>query len=324
MEIRIKDVNLQLTNEDVLEIGGYINVTNRESEILYSAKKKKYFKEVMCSGVFERAIKQSKEIPLLFEHNWNKILATTKDNSLELFEDNIGLRFLAKINNKEVYDLVKQGVINSCSFGFRALKEKVETINPKLEKRFVDSINLLEVSLVKNPAYVGSLCETRSATEEQLEDLTKEVVEIDQEETQVEARESIEEATEEIVEDIQEEVTEKIEETQAKEVKEIDEKVVSRNFDNVNNLEPLISTKEIVTKEEVVEIVDELIAKKLMEVSKAEEEVQVVQQELGEVKEIHKEIEESISDECMRNNAEVIKLRLELLKLNNLKKGIKG
>ena len=67
---------------------------------------------------------------------------------------------------------------------------------------------------------------------------------------------------------------------------------------------------------------DELITQKLNEINKAELDNQLVQEELNQVQEIHKEIEAEIQEECMRNNLEVVRLRLELLKLNNLKKGI--
>lgn len=336
MEIRIKNTDLLISSGDTLEVKGYINVTNRESEILYSARRGKYFKEVMCSGVFKRALEQSEKIPLLFEHNWNKILASTEDNSLELSEDNIGLRFSAKIKNREIYDLVKQGSINSCSFGFRALSERVEKISSKLEKRFVDSIELMEVSLVKNPAYVGSLCETRSATDEQLVDLEKEVDEVLAEETNSENVNEVEETIQE--ENVQEaEINQEPETTldetseetnKDEEVKEevvvVEEEVASeRNMTSSEEGVQAFSQKEYVDKNEVFEIVDELIDKKLSEINKAEQEAYQAQEQLNEIKEIHTEIENSVSEECMKNNAEVIRLRLELLKLNDLKKGIR-
>ena len=341
MEIRVKGVDLQVSNNDTLELGGYINVTNRESEVLFSHRKRKYFKEVMCSGVFKRAIEKANEIPLLFEHNWEKKLASTDDDSLQLYEDNIGLRFLAKIKNEEIYNLVKDGVINSCSFGFRALNEKIEPINAKLEKRYVDSIELLEVSLVKNPAYVGSLCETRSATQEQLKDLDlqeleeraeKEVDEKDDDKKSETSEpkevkensneENQDEETDEKDDDKKSETVDSDEVENDKQENEEDEKEASsRNLGEITSLQSSITTN-VVNKDEINEIVDELITQKLNEINKAELDNQLVQEELNQVQEIHKEIEAEIQEECMRNNLEVVRLRLELLKLNNLKKGI--
>lgn len=168
MEIRIKDASLQCLEEGKLEVGGYINVTERQSEMLFSQQRNKWFKETMKKGVFQRAINKAKEIPLLLEHDWSQKLANTNDGTLELVEDNIGLKFRAMIENKEIYDQVKAGLINACSFGFKALHQSIEGVNERFERRYVDEIELKEVSLVKNPAYVGSLVETRAMLEEEI------------------------------------------------------------------------------------------------------------------------------------------------------------
>lgn len=168
MEIRIKDASLQCLEEGKLKVGGYINVTERQSEMLFSQQRNKWFKETMKKGVFQRAIDNAKEIPLLLEHDWSQKLANTNDGTLELVEDNIGLKFRAIIENKEIYDQVEAGLINACSFGFRALHQSIEGVNERFERRYVDEIELKEVSLVKKPAYVGSLVETRAMLEEEI------------------------------------------------------------------------------------------------------------------------------------------------------------
>lgn len=167
MEFRIKDCQLKAEENGSLKVGGYVNVTERESEMLYNKKNGKWFREIMKKGVFQQAIERAgRNIPLLFEHDWNKQLASIEEGSLSLREDNVGLRFDAIIEDESVYQQVKAGIINSCSFGFRALTEEIKSVNSKLEKRFISEIELMEVSLVKNPAYVGSLCEARSYEEE--------------------------------------------------------------------------------------------------------------------------------------------------------------
>ena len=166
MEIRLRDVTISVDDLENRKIGGYINVTNRESEVMYSKKRGMYFKEIMQPGVFKDAIDNNKNIPLLLEHDHGKQLADLRSGTLELREDNIGLRFDAVINDDDVYRNIKDGKINSCSFGFSVLEDSFEPINSKLEKRFVRKIKLDEVSLVENPAYIGSLCETRALEEE--------------------------------------------------------------------------------------------------------------------------------------------------------------
>lgn len=331
MEFRIKDCQLQAEEDGQLKVGGYINVTERESEMLFNKKKGKWFKEVMKKGVFQRAInKAAQGIPLLFEHNWDKQLASTDEGSLILKEDNIGLRFDAVINDQNIYQQVKAGVINSCSFGFRALEERFQEIDYRLEKRFVSAIELLEVSLVKNPAYVGSLCETRSYEEELQEEREKQTPvdesEKDPEESEKENSESPsdkedDEATEEKdtpVEKVEEEVAEEEE----KEDPSKDEE--NRFVEDVeaSQEEPPVEEEPVLDRAYLERIVEELIEDKINAIRVEENKEEEVVQQLETTKEIHREIEQDLEIVSMRQNAEVIKLRLELLKLKELQKGI--
>ena len=234
-EYRIKDMELQNNEDGSYKIGGYINVTNRESETLYNKKNGKYFKEIMTSGVFEDALERAEEIPLLLEHNWDEKLASTSLGDLKLREDNIGLRFEATIKDESLYQKIKAGIINSCSFGFKVLRERVECINSKLDRRFVDAIELLEVSLVKNPAYVGSLCESRSY-EDELAKIREAIADLQTKEAELVAKlEDIE------VEDKDTEIS--------KEDKTTEEITEEKNeADTVNEVEP--TEEEKVTSEE--------------------------------------------------------------------------
>lgn len=245
-EYRIKDMELQNNEDGSYKIGGYINVTNRESETLYNKKNGKYFKEIMTSGVFEDALERAEEIPLLLEHNWDEKLASTSLGDLKLREDNIGLRFEATIKDESLYQKIKAGIINSCSFGFKILRERVECINSKLDRRFVDAIELLEVSLVKNPAYVGSLCESRSY-EDELTKIREAIAALQEKEKEIMAQ----------LEDIEVEETEISEEETTIE-KNLEDK---NEVDTVNEVEP--TEEEKVTSEEFE---DEVLDKEIEEV----------------------------------------------------------
>ena len=272
LEFRIKDCQLQTDDSGVMKIGGYINVTERESEMLFNKRNGKWFREVMKQGVFQRAIDKANGIPLLYEHNWDKKLASTFNGSLSLIEDNIGLRFDAVIDDENVYEEIKAGIINSCSFGFRALQEKIEPINSKFEKRFVNAIELLEVSIVKNPAYVGSLCESRSYEEE-----------LEKEQAQLE---------------------------------EIQDNSSDEERDNP-------SETEVATDIETLKkYIDDLINERFNAVSKAEEKERQAIAELEEVKRANENYEREAEEACMRQSAEVVNLRLQLMKLKEIKRGI--
>lgn len=253
-EYRIKDMELQNNEDGSYKIGGYINVTNRESETLYNKKNGKYFKEIMTSGVFEDALERAEEIPLLLEHNWDEKLASTSLGDLKLREDNIGLRFEATIKDESLYQKIKAGIINSCSFGFKVLRERVECINSKLDRRFVDAIELLEVSLVKNPAYVGSLCESRSY-EDELTKIREAIADLQEKEKEIMAQ----------LEDIEVEETEISEEETT--IEEITEE--KNEADTVNEVEP--TEEEKVTSEDVdAEVLDKEIQEVVEELNNDE------------------------------------------------------
>lgn len=304
MEIRIKNCNIDCDDSGSLKIGGYVNVTNRESEIMFSKKRNKWFKEVMNSGVFQRAIEKASDIPLLYEHDWDKKLASTSSNTLTLKEDNVGLKFEAVINDKDVYELVKEERVNSCSFGFRSLSEEYEEINNRLEKRFVNDIELMEVSLVKNPAYVGSLAETRSY-EEALEEDNKANSEVLEEDSNANNDDSKEDSTP--VEEVSDKNSDNTEGASQEDTRALEESIQ----------EPVNYSEQDLRK-----IVEELIAEKLNEIKAAEVEEEISNESLENSKEFHKEIEDSLEKEAAEKNYKVIKLRLDLLKLKQIKDGI--
>lgn len=205
MEIRLKDITLDY-NLEQRKLGGYINVVERPSETLFSQQRGKWFQETIKTGTFTRALQKNNSIPMLLEHDWDRQIAHTANGTLELREDAIGLRFDAVVD-EETFNEIQQRNITSCSFGFKVNEQQFESVNPKLEKRYISNIDLFEVSLVANPAYVGSLVEQRNM-EQALEDMEKEVEEV------------IEETKEELVEEVR---ADKKEDKSEKESNSIDE-----------------------------------------------------------------------------------------------------
>ena len=182
----MKLMNLQLRDNSV-HLEGYINVTNRDSKELYNKDGK--FIEQIKEGVWTRALRK-RNIPMLFNHDWSKQIGMNGDN-VQLYEDAVGLRFIADIDNPEVVEKAKAGKLQGCSFGFRALKEKVEKVNG-ICKRIVEDLELFEVSLLsKSPAYSGCVIECRSKDAE---------IELELREFDVEIEETIEQVPEEVME----------------------------------------------------------------------------------------------------------------------------
>lgn len=225
MEIRLKDIKLDYNSEQ-RKLGGYINVVERPSETLFSQQRGKWFKETIKAGTFTRALQKNNSIPMLLEHDWDKQIAHTANGTLELREDAIGLRFDAVVD-EETFNEIQQRNITSCSFGFKVNEQQFESVNPKLEKRYISNIDLFEVSLVANPAYVGSLVEQRNM-EQALEEMEKEVEEVNEE--------TKEELVEEVRADKKEDESEKesgsTDEEKAEKEESTDEEVEEKDEDS--------------------------------------------------------------------------------------------
>ena len=306
MEIRFKSLDVECRDDGTYKIGGYVNVTERESELLYSGKRGKWFNEVVKQGAFTRSLKSGKEIPLLLEHDYEKRLADNKSNTLTLTEDQIGLRFDAEIRDKEVYEKVKSKQINNCSFGFLPIEQEFEDVTNLREKRYLKDIELLEISLVENPAYAGSLVEVRNLNEQEqkaLEEAEKEA------ENKIEENEVDCKKEEESVEEVKEEV-----ETEVEKTEETEESSENRGFVE-EQIDKICTNSNI---EVAKEVVNEIIKEKEEQLENAEFIEECVKEELEFVKENNKQLENQIESELLRRNADILKLRVQLLKLKSI------
>ncbi|MBI6070627.1 HK97 family phage prohead protease [Clostridium perfringens] len=188
-----------------LELEGYINVTERPSEIL--SDKDGQFIEVVKRGCWKRALSSGKTVDLLYNHNPNRKIGDNKTN-LELMEDSIGLKFRALISDPDIIAKAKEGKLKNCSFGFIPKRTSKEFIGG-IEHRNLYEIELYEVSLLDiPPAYSGCSIYKRdlegSTEEYETRSIALEVVEEVTEEKIKEAIEELEEVTEEVEESTEE------------------------------------------------------------------------------------------------------------------------
>lgn len=103
-----------------------------------------------------------------------KVLGRTKSNTLKLSVDEKGLFGEITINPNDteavnLYERVKRGDIDQCSFGFNILNETMEQRTDGSTKWTITEIELFEVSVVTFPAYADTAVEARSAQMKQLE-----------------------------------------------------------------------------------------------------------------------------------------------------------
>jgi|SRR5690625_43873 len=110
------------------------------------------------------------DVRALFNHDPQKVLGRTKNESLSLVVDSVGLRFECTLSNttyaRDLYENLKVGNIDKCSYGFRIAPNGDEVRFDKednIYKRTVKNIERLsEISIVAFPAYEDTAVSVRS------------------------------------------------------------------------------------------------------------------------------------------------------------------
>lgn len=158
-------MRVEIRNDSVL-IDGYVNAVGRDSKPIPCINGK--FIEQIEPKAFDKALSKAENVDLLLNHDESRKLGSTKEGSLELFEDNIGLRAICTITDKEVIQKAKKGELRGWSFGFAVDKDRWEDTNKGYQRRYVEDLELFEVSILdnrKNPAYAGTSIEMREDIE---------------------------------------------------------------------------------------------------------------------------------------------------------------
>ena len=163
-------VRIEIRNDSVV-LDGYVNAVARDSRPMLSECGEKFVEQISPKA-FQRALDKNEDILCLLNHEPLRVLGSTKQGNIELFEDNIGLRAICKITDSEVVEKARANRLRGWSFGFEALKEHEESITDGFKRRFVDEMNLAEVSIIDEqriPCYVGTSIETRADKTSKLE-----------------------------------------------------------------------------------------------------------------------------------------------------------
>ena len=121
------------------------------------------------------------DIRALINHDTTLVLGRTKAGTLELKVDERGLYGENKINPKDsdamnLYERVKRGDVDQCSFGFDILDEDMEVNDMTGDVHWtIKKVKLYEVSVVTFPAYEDTAVIARKA---QLQDVKKRKMEV--------------------------------------------------------------------------------------------------------------------------------------------------
>jgi len=145
-------------------IEGYFAVFGRETELWPGA-----FEEI-APGAFDETL--SNDIRALINHDTTLVLGRTKAGTLELKTDNYGLWGRVKINPNDIdavnlYERVKRGDVDQCSFGFNITSEETDWRDDGTVKWAITGIDLHEVSVVTFPAYEDTGVQARKEAVEQ-------------------------------------------------------------------------------------------------------------------------------------------------------------
>lgn len=168
-ETRLAEVNFQEAEDGVMTLEGYAIVFNQET--LIGDEDYGFIEEVDARALAESVIK---DVPMKYNHMDNfLIIARTKNNSLQLSIDEIGLKVRAELldtnTNQDIYKMVRSGLLDKMSFAF-TVDEQEWNYEGKIPKRKITKINrLYDVSVVDTPAYDQTSIYARSLESMELE-----------------------------------------------------------------------------------------------------------------------------------------------------------
>ena len=158
-------MNIEFRSDKAI-ITGYVNCVERESRPLQGTTGK--FIEVIKQGAFKRSLERNPNVDLLLNHNTNRLLGSTSAGTLELIEDNIGLKANAVITDKAVINKLRNNKISGWSFGFYVRDQYTKHRVGKPSKRYVKDLDLFEVSILDDTrecAYSATSVELREGKE---------------------------------------------------------------------------------------------------------------------------------------------------------------
>lgn len=159
-QTRSLTADLQTRAEDGGEkvIEGYFAVFNSETELWPGA-----YEEIDPTA-FDNTL--SNDVRALINHDTAFVLGRNKAGTLDLKVDSRGLWGSIKINPNDtdavnLYERVKRGDVDQCSFGFNILNEETDFRDDGTVKWRLKEIDLHEVSVVTFPAYEATGVQAR-------------------------------------------------------------------------------------------------------------------------------------------------------------------
>lgn len=165
---QMRSIDAQFTtreDSENLSIEGYFAVFNSNYDMGYG------MSESIAPGAFDETI--SDDVRALINHDTTLVLGRTAAHTLELRQDEHGLWGRITINPKDsdamnLYERVKRGDVNQCSFGFDINEEETEFRDNGDVHWTIKSVKLYEVSCCTFPAYEDTSIAARKKDVEEL------------------------------------------------------------------------------------------------------------------------------------------------------------
>lgn len=150
----------ELRAEGGRRVGGYCALWGAWSEDLGG------FRETIRRGAFDRALAERVDVRALAEHDPRRVLGRTRSGTLRLSADTRGLAFDVELPRTTYADdllaLVARGDVAGASFGFVARRDQwSKTADGGLRREVLDA-DLIEISVVSEPAYPQTSAATRA------------------------------------------------------------------------------------------------------------------------------------------------------------------
>ena len=151
--INIEDFTIERRDDgtDGLIVEGYAAVFNSTADI------GGWFDETIAPTAFDGA--DMRDVPMKYNHSdVVPILARTRNKSLTLTVDNIGLRIRAELldttDGVDMYKRIKAGLIDKMSFAFTVKQDEWKYIEGGKDRRTIIQFDrIFDVSVVDVPAY---------------------------------------------------------------------------------------------------------------------------------------------------------------------------
>lgn len=178
----IFDAEIELrSDEDKKTLHGYAAKFDSLSVPLFG------FREKIRKGAFTESIKKN-NIRALWNHNTDMVLGSTKTGTLQLEEDQKGLRFELELPDtqagRDAAVSVSRGDVDGMSFSFEALRQEWDEKDDKNVIRTLIEVDVKEISPTAFPAYPKTKVMARSVKDD-YEDYSNEQRNIEEENQKV-------------------------------------------------------------------------------------------------------------------------------------------